>query len=114
MVLSSTDSILAVASDTRRCPVTGHRCRALADVSHHEACWGSVLFVLTAAVVLPLSTDAFPRTARMRATSAASREKSLERRYCEAHRRREAADRAERDAVGLRGADYRLRNQVVL
>lgn len=67
----------------------------------------------------------------MRATSGASREKKLfereitvaakerevarlERRYCEAHRRREAADRAERDAVGLRDADYRLRNQVVL
>jgi hypothetical protein len=32
----------------------------------------------------------------------------LERRYCEAHRRREAADRAEQDAVGLRDADYRL------
>ena len=32
----------------------------------------------------------------------------LERLYCEAHRRREAADRAERDAVGLRDADYRL------
>jgi hypothetical protein len=39
---------------------------------------------------------------------------SLERWRALTPSRREAADRAERDAVGLRGADYRLRNQVVL
>jgi hypothetical protein len=44
-------------------PITGHRCRALVDVSDHEPRRGGVLFVSTAALALPLSAGAFRRSA---------------------------------------------------
>jgi hypothetical protein len=72
-------------------PIAGHRCRALAAVSDHEARRGSGLFVSAAAVVSPLRTDAF-RAALTRATSEASRKnKLLEREIDVAAKEREVA-----------------------